>query len=317
MRIAIIGSGAVGCFYGTRLLLAGHDVHFLMRTDVDAVRAAGLHVISPDGDFRGPVNAHAAPAEIGPVDLVVCSLKATALSVACDLVAPCVGPDTRILVLMNGLGVEQPFADAFGPERVLGAMAFVCINRLGPSVVRHLGYGRISVGHFLDDHACADRIGQVFRDAGVEVVIAGSLNQARWEKLAWNIPFSTLCVIAGGVSTQRILDDPGLRSVCRHLMTETLAAANADGCRIDAPAVIERMFTQTAAMGHYRPSMLVDYEQKRPLEVDAMLGEPVRRARAAGLAVPHLEMNHHLLAMLDRLNRGVLSRYPSDPDATA
>lgn len=314
MRIAIIGAGAVGCYYGTRLLRAGHDVHFLMRADFETVRAAGLHVISPDGDFEGPINVHAAPADIGPVDLVVCSLKATALAVACDLVAPCVGPDTRIFVLMNGLGVEQPFADTFGAERVVGGMAFVCINRLGPGVVRHLRYGRVSVGHFLDDKACADGIGQVLRDAGVEVVVADSLNQARWEKLAWNIPFSTLCVTAGGVSTRHILDDPGLRSVCRHLMTETLAAANADGCRIDAHAMIERMFTQTAAMGHYRPSMLVDYEQKRPLEVDAMLGEPVRRAHAAGLTVPHLEMNHHLLAMLDRLNCGVLSRYSTDSD---
>ena len=308
MRIAIIGSGGVGCFYGTRLIRAGHDVHFLMRSDLEAVRANGLQVISPDGDFRGPVQAYASSDEIGHAELVICSLKATALDVARDLTAPCVGPVSRVLVLMNGLGIEQSFAARFGPERVFGGMAFVCINRLSPGVVRHIAYGRLSIGHYQDDLTEAERIAELFRGAGVEVTVPPSLNAARWEKLAWNIPFSTLSVTAGAISTKQILDDPGLRGVCRALMAETIAAANAAGCKFEADALIEKMFTNTATMGHYRPSMLVDYDQKRPLEVDAILGEPVRRAKDAGIDVPHLEMNLHLLAMLDRLNRGEVHR---------
>ncbi len=314
MKIAVIGSGGVGCFYGTRLMRAGHDVHFHMRSDCQAVRENGLAVISPDGDFRGPVNVCADPAEIGHADLVLCSLKATGLGAANALVAPCVGPGTRILALMNGLGVEQPLADRFGPERVLGGMAFVCINRIAPGVVRHFAYGRLSMGHFLDTRAIAEEIADLFREVGIEVAVPASLNQARWEKLAWNIPFSTLCVTAGGVSTRRILDDEGLRGICRALMVETIEAGNANGCRIDPEPLIDKMFTNTATMGHYRPSMLIDYEQRRPLEVDPILGEPVRRAHAAGLAVPHLTMNHRLLAMLDRLNRGEVTPYPADSD---
>jgi 2-dehydropantoate 2-reductase len=183
-------------------------------------------------------------------------------------------------------------------------MAFVCINRLSPGVVRHFGYGRLSIGHFQDDLDAAGRIAALFRDAGIQVVVPPSLNVARWEKLAWNIPFSTLSVTAGAISTQQIIDDPGLRSVCRALMRETIEAANAEGCNLDADPLIDKMFANTATMGHYRPSMLVDYDEKRPLEVDAILGEPVRRAQAAGLDVPHLDMNLHLLSMLDRLNRG-------------
>ena len=306
MKVAVIGAGGVGCFYGTRLLGAGHDVRFLMRSDLETVRARGLTVHSPDGDFHGPVAAYGDPAEIGAADLVICSLKATALNVACGLVAPCVGPNTRVLVMMNGLGVEEPFAEAFGARRVLGGMAFVCINRIEPGVVRHIAYGQLLFGHCLDDKAMTEEVADLFRAAGVDVVTPGSLKRARWQKLVWNIPFSTLAISAGGVTTQHILEDDGLRNLARELMVETIAAANGHACAIEAEPLIEKMFTTTATMGPYRPSMLVDYEEKRPLEVEAILGEPVRRARQVGVAIPRLEMNYHLVRMLDRINRGEL-----------
>src|SRR5690606_34146575 len=114
-RIAVIGSGAVGGYYGARLAQGGHDVRFLCRSDLDVVRRQGLRIYSKDGDFTLP-DAHAfgSATEIGPVDWVVCSLKATAIEEARELVGPCVGPATRILALMNGLGIEGRFGEWFG-----------------------------------------------------------------------------------------------------------------------------------------------------------------------------------------------------------
>lgn len=304
MRIAIIGSGSVGCFYGARLARCGHDVRFLMRRDLQAVRAGGLTVESCDGDFHLRAAAFATPEEIGPVDLVICALKATAMDAAERLIRPCTGPRTPILALMNGLGIEERFGEWFGPQRVFGGLAFVCINRGEPGVIQHSAYGRVAVGHLGGDLEAAGAIAHLFADAGFLVSVPPSLRQARWEKLMWNIPFSTLCVTAGGVTTREIMTDDGLRLLAERLIVETGTAGNADGCSIDVPATLAKMMANTATMGPYRPSMLVDYQNKLPLEVEAILGEPVRRASGLGVCVPTIEAQYRLAAFLDRLNRG-------------
>jgi 2-dehydropantoate 2-reductase len=310
MRMAVIGSGAVGCFYGARLARSGHDVHFLMRRDYNAVRSGGLTIHSCEGDFRlGSVNCWQRPEDIGPVDLIICAIKTTVLDQAQSLIGPCVGPSTRILAMMNGLGVEERMAQWFGPWRIFGGMAFICCNRGQPSHVYHLDYGRVTIGHLLDDPAEVERVAGPFEQAGIETHRLRSLKQGRWEKLVWNIPFNSLSVTAGGISTRRILDDPGLRNLAHSLMTETIQAGNALGCAIDAEPLIAKMFANTETMGHYRTSMQIDYEEKRPLEVEGILGEPVRRAHAAGLAVPHMTVQYHLTRFLDRMNRGELTRY--------
>ena len=307
MKIAVIGSGAVGLLYGTRLARAGHDVRFLMRRDLEAVRARGLTVESCDGNFRlEKVQAFGDPREIGPVDLVICSLKTTSLDDAERLIRPCVGEKTEILCLMNGFNIEPRFGKWFGPERVLGGLAFVCSNRGEPGVLHHLDYGRVVFGHLQDDRVKAERVAALFAEAGFETRVAPSLLQARYEKLFWNVPFNTICVSAGAVTTREILADEGLSAMAQVLMREVGAAANADGCAIDTEAMVRKMMSDTGTMGSYRPSMLIDFEVKRPLEVEAILGEPVRRAREMKVAVPTMETQYRLVSFLDRLNRGVV-----------
>jgi len=305
VTIAVVGAGAVGCYYGARLAQAGHDVRFLMRRDLEAVRERGLDIRSKDGDFRLlRVMAVAEPAGLGTVDWVICSLKATALEQARDLVAPCLGPKTRIVALMNGLGVETRFAGWFGPERVFGGMAFVCINRGEPGVVHHLEYGRVSIGHVLDDPGETEQLRALLASGGIEVTLAPNLRYARWEKLCWNVPFNGLSVAAGGVGTQVIVTDEALSRVAEQAMREVVATANADlesavsDARLDADNVVTAMFTQTRSMGDYQTSMCIDYREGRPLEVEAILGEPVRRAQALGIAVPAMEALYGLVRHL-------------------
>ncbi len=304
MRIAIIGSGSIGCYYGAKLVRAGHDVHFLMRRDLEAVRENGLQIHSIDGDLHlDGLQVYADSAEIGPVDWVICALKATSMDVAERLIRPCAGPDTRIIVLMNGLGLEEKFALSFDPRRILGGMAFVCINRGEPGVLYHLGYGRLTFGHYEDDAEETAAVVDVFRKAGLDAQARPSLRQARWEKLMWNIPFSTLAITAGGVPTDEVINDPGLNDLARRLMKETGETGNADGSSIEIPTMIDKMMKNTSTMGAYRPSMLVDYEYRQPLEVEAILGEPVRRANELGVAVPLMETQYYLTSYLDRRNR--------------
>lgn len=304
--VAVIGAGAVGSYYGGRLAQAGHDVRFLMRRDYDAVRAGGLKVASTDGDFTlvNPTIARDSR-EIGPVDWVLCALKATSVEEAPSLVGPCVADATRILVLMNGLGIEERFAEWFGPECTFGGLAFTCINRGEPGQVHHLAYGQVTLGHYRDDPVELRAALDLWAGSRVDVVVSPSLLRARWEKLCWNIPFSGLAVVAGGITTDRIVGDPALRDAARTLMEEVIAAGNADlaahaeRARIDAAAIVSRMFRLTDTMGPYRPSAMIDFVEGRPMEVDAIFGEPLRRAQSLGVETPQLALLTALLHALD------------------
>jgi len=311
--IAVIGAGAVGGYYGARLAQHGHDVRFLMRRDLAAVRVSGLRVLSKDGDFHLPrVTACATPAEIGVADWVICSLKATAIAEARRLVSPCVGPETRVVALMNGLGIEEQFATWLPPARLFGGMAFVCINRGVPGVIHHLDYGRVSIGHFLDDPSETGLLRDLLESAGVDVTAAPDLRCARWEKLCWNVPFNGLSVAAGGIGTATIIGDAGLRTIAEQAMREVIAPANADlasrgsATRLDAAAIVPRLFAQTATMGDYRTSMVIDYVLGNQLESEAILGAPLQRARELGLETPTMATLYALVSHAGRVRAGTV-----------
>jgi 2-dehydropantoate 2-reductase len=279
-----------------------------VRRDYHAVTANGLKVTSPDGGFI-LTNPHIAQNsdEIGPADWVICALKSSSFLDAHKLVRPCVGPGTRILVLMNGLGLEEHFAGWFGAERIFGGLAFTCINRGKPGYIHHLAYGTVTIGHFQDSPAELEVALSLWSGSKVRVLPAPSLLRSRWEKLCWNIPFSGLCVAAGGITTDRVLSHQGLKAAALNLMEEVIAAGNADlefhgeKVRIDHDSMIDSMFTRTSAMGAYRPSTMIDYVEGKAMEIEAMFAEPLRRAGSLGLCVPCLTL---LTALLSSLNTG-------------
>jgi len=305
-RIAVIGAGAVGSYYGARLAQVGHEVHFLMRSDYEAVASKGLDIRSKDGDFHLPSPLiHRTTEEIGPVDWILCALKATAIEEARELIAPCVGDDTRILLLMNGLGLEDQFAEWFGGPRIYGGLAFTCINREAPGRIHHIDYGAVTLAHFEDDPAALEAARSLWDGATVTIQVAPSLLAARWTKLLWNIPFNGLAVTAGGITTDRIMGTPALRAAAEALMHEVVAAGNADlaahgeAARLDAASAIPAMLTATEAMAAYRPSTMIDFVEGRPLEVNAIFGEPLRRAQALGVDVPYMTLITAQMAALD------------------
>ena len=317
--VAVIGAGAVGGYYGARLAQAGHEVRFLMRRDLEAVRANGLTVHSHLGGFHLPnPTVVASPEELGEVDWVICSLKATALETARELVPHCLGAKTRIVALMNGLGVEARFAEWFGAERVFGGMAFVCINRGEPGVIHHLDYGRVSIGHTQDNAAENALLNELLSNANIETVVAPNLRYARWEKLCWNVPFNGLSVAGGAIGTQTILRDAALRETAERAMREVVQAGNADltsngsDARLDEEEIVARMFALTETMGDYRTSMVIDYVNGAELEVEAILGNPVRRAHELGLSVPTMSALYALVAHADRVRRGLLRSLTPD-----
>jgi 2-dehydropantoate 2-reductase len=231
----VVGSGAVGSYYGGRLAVSGHEVHFLMRSDLEAVRRNGLRICSPDGDFHLPkVHAAATTEEIGPVDVVLIGLKTTSNEALGKLIPPLLHERTVLLTLQNGLGNEEMLAGLFGAERVLGGLCFVCLNRVAHGVVEHYGHGTLSVGEFgRAPQARMREIAGAFQAAGIDAKLVENLIAERWRKLVWNIPFNGLG-IAARANVAEVLADPGLRKLTEGLMHEVIEAARMLGHEIPA-----------------------------------------------------------------------------------
>ncbi|MEO0417101.1 MAG: 2-dehydropantoate 2-reductase [Verrucomicrobiota bacterium] len=212
-KIAIVGSGAVGSFYGAVIQASNPniEVHFLMRSDLEAVKANGLKVISDERDdfHLSQIRCAATTEAIGPVDLVLIALKTTDNQSLIDYLPPLLHDSTAIMTLQNGLGNEDFLADHFGADRILGGLCFVCINRRGPGVVHHMAHGLIEMGEFAvqRQNERTERIAELFKSAEIPCVIRENLMQARWRKLIWNIPFNGLAISEGGIDVQKLLSD--------------------------------------------------------------------------------------------------------------
>ncbi|HWZ95941.1 MAG TPA: 2-dehydropantoate 2-reductase [Opitutaceae bacterium] len=290
-KIAIVGSGAIGMYYGSKLASAGVDLRFLMRGDLAAVRARGSLLVHDKGgtmELR-PVAAFGSAEEIGPVDLVIVTLKTTANGELARLLPPLLGPRTVIFTLQNGLGSDEQLAALFGAERVMGGLAFIAATRTAPGEVTCYHPGSISLGEFGRPPQDRTRaLAAQFEAAGVKTRVVDDLAEARWHKLVWNIPFNGLAIAAGGIATDRLCAVPRLAEEVRALMHEVQSAASRLGFVIP-DKFLRQQFDVTPPMGAYRPSSLVDFLAGREVEVEAIWGEPLRRAQAAGAHVPRLE----------------------------
>lgn len=298
MRLAVIGSGAVGQFYGAQLVLSGYPVTFLARRDAAVLREQGLRIHQVPTNqvassqatplIHRAVTVATRAEDIGPVDGVIVALKTTGLDSLEHLLPPLLGPTTWVTVLCNGLGVEEQVARWCPAERVFGQLCFVCINRDADGTVRHLAHGAMAVGSLTGQPT--DVIAGLWTTAGVRCHQPPSLLEARWRKLVWNIPFNGLAT-QHDVTTDVLLEHH-LPSV-RALMMETIAIANADLAaagraeRIE-PTYADDQIARTREMGAYAPSTLLDARAGLPLESAVLFVEPFRRAQRHDVSAPHL-----------------------------
>ena len=302
-RIAIVGAGAVGGYYGARLAQRGHDVHFLLRGDYEHIRSRGWNVRSIDGDFSLPPDAahvYDDARRMPPADLVVITLKATANDALPSLVTPLLKDGTTLLTIQNGLGNEERLAALVEPERVLGGMAFVCINRLGPGQIHHSAHGLIKIGQFRGGPSSqASAVAETFRSGGLPCEVLDNLLRGRWEKLVWNVPFNGLGAVLDR-TTDRLIGTADGRALVATVMREVMAIAAADGAALamGPEEMIALQLQRTAGMGPYASSMQEDRRHGRAMEIEAILGEPLRRARALDVPTPYLQMLHDLARLV-------------------
>ena len=290
-RIVIVGCGAVGLFYGAKLALSGQDVHFLMRQDFDQVSKYGIKIESASGEAEYLENPsiYRDALEIGPCDLIIVAIKSTDNKALESLIPKLIKKETAIMTLQNGLGNEEFIAKKFGSYRVLGGLCFVCLNRVSKGVVRHIAQGTISCGEFMGlPLPRTHDVALMFKSAGIPFIVAESLIEQRWKKLVWNIPFNGISISEGGVDTSVILNDESLLFLVEALMREVIQVANKLGYNL-SDSLIDHNIKETKSMGPYRPSSMIDFMEGRPVEVEAIWGNPVRVGRSVGVEIPRME----------------------------
>jgi len=307
-RIGIIGSGAIGGFYGLMLARAGFDVHFLLRSEYAVVREQGLKLESAlHGDVQLAVQAYASAADMPPCDWLLVGAKATSNAELAPLIAKAAAADAKVVLLQNGLGVEEQLRPALpGSLHLLGGLCFICVNRLSPGVIRHQALGGVNLGYHsgpAEDGGAAivEEGAALLRAAGVDSQAMDNLGQARWQKLVWNVPYNGLSVLLGA-STTPLMADSDTRELIQALMAEVVQGAAACGHALPA-GYADHLFRVTEQMPDYWPSMYHDHAGQRPLELQAIYAEPLARARAAGCSLPRMQMLYQALAFIDRANR--------------
>lgn len=298
MRIAVVGAGALGLYYGAMLQRAGNDLYFILRRDYEAIKAGGLRVLSVNGNFHlEKVNGYKTASEIGEVDLVLIGLKTFANQMFEELITPLLGKDTLILTLQNGLGNEDALAALFGAERILGGVAFLCANRGEPGIVHHLGEGKIIIGEFDDiETGRAEKLADIFRNAAVPCTAVRELKKARWQKLVWNIPFNGICALMLR-PVDILLRHNETRKLITDIMGEVIEAGNAQGIKDKLlPSFADDLISFSEGLGSYKPSMLIDRLEHRQLELEAIFRIPLSEAAKKGVSMPKVE---ELSALLD------------------
>ena len=290
MKYAIIGTGAIGGFYGARLDKAGFEVHFLLHTDYQYVVDHGLTIDSCDGNFTLPSpKVYDSTSEMPQCDVVIVALKTTQNHLLPSLLPPLLKPDTIILLIQNGIGVEADVQQLFPSQPIAAGMAFICSAKAGPGHINHQFYGNINIGNY----SCHNpqRYNQMladFRAAGIGAADVEYL-EARWKKAVWNMPFNGMTV-ALNTTTNRLLSCESTHRLIYDQMLEVIGAAQALGVKNLDSRFADKMIANTIKMPPYSPSMKLDFDFHRPMEINYLYTRPIAEARAAGFAMPKLEM---------------------------
>ena len=303
-RYAIIGTGAVGGYYGAKLAASGAEVWFVARSDAEQLRSGGLHVSSPDGAIDLPkVNVATDPAEVPPVDVVILATKTTGNATIFGLLQSLVGLDTVVIVMQNGFGVDGQVAAAVPDATVLGGLCFICSTRIAPGRIQHLDYGSVMLAEHRDDgHAAGitktvDILAAEFAAAGVEVSPRPDLLAARWQKLVWNMPFNGMSVVLDA-GTDELMANPHTREMAMVHMDEVVSIAAAHGHPV-GDGFTQKMMSNTESMKPYATSMKLDFDAGRPMELAAIYDVPLAVAEHLGVPVPGLSTLAAQLHFLD------------------
>lgn len=303
MKYAVIGTGAVGGFYGGKLANAGKDVHFLMHSDYEYVKQNGLQVDSCDGSFHiDNPNVYNNTSDMPKADVVIVALKTTRNHLLNELLPPLLHKETLVLLIQNGIGPEPELQKQFPGLYLAAGLAFICSAKTEPGRVNHQCYGSINIGNYsCKNEAVFKTLMADFEEAGVKAAEV-EYNEARWKKAVWNMPFNGMTVVMNA-QTNQLLANPATMQLIHRQMLEVIGAAQALGVKNIDSSFADRMIKMTLEMTPYSPSMKLDYDFHRPMEIEYLYSNAIAEAHRAGYAMPCLEMLEAQLKFLSERQR--------------
>ncbi|MFN4275094.1 MAG: 2-dehydropantoate 2-reductase [Ferrovibrio sp.] len=320
MRIAVVGAGAIGGYLGGLLARAGHDVTLIARgAHRDAIRSHGLRIDSKGTSFTVHPACTDDPAEAGPQDYVILSLKAPAVPAMAERMLPLFGPDTALLTAMNGVpywyfhrhggpldGTQLASVDPgakqwnlIGPQRAIGSVVWLAGAVAAPGVIHHSSGNGLPLGE--PDGAKSDRVqrlSEILTAAGVEAPVHPNIRQEIWTKLWGNLSYNPVSVLTHG-TLEGLSRDPDARSVLGKMMEESRQVGQALG--IEFPLTIEQRMGAAEKVGPHKTSMLQDLEAGRPMEIGALIGVIAELAQKLRIETPTIDTVLALLKVRARV----------------
>lgn len=304
VKIVLFGTGAVGSFYAGKLAQAGASVSVVSRSDYDIVKKNGIRIKSVLGDF------HFIPDRVlkngseysDTADYVIVATKVLPEIDVHLMIRDAVKPESSIVLLQNGIDIEKPVAEKFRENEIISALAFICVSRSEYGIINHQDYGNLMLGRYPGGSSDkVTKLVEMFAGSGINVDGTDDVIAARWKKLLWNAPFNPLSVICGGADTKEMLEDREVKSLCVDIMNEVLSLSIADGHPLNE-VLIRKNIKDTEMMTPYKTSMLLDFENKRPMEVEAILGNALRIAEKYNIKTNNIKTIYALLSILNKKN---------------
>ena len=299
LRYGIIGVGAIGGYYGSKLAYSGQEVHFLSHSDYEFVKEHGMQVDSCNGSFHlDQVNVYQNAVDMPKCDVVIVGLKTTNNHLLPELLSPLLHEHTVVVLIQNGIGVEADVQQVFPNVQLIAGLAFICSAKTEPGRVNHQCYGSINLANYsCKDESLFNSILKDFTDADIQAASV-PYDEARWKKAVWNMPFNGMTV-ALNTRTDLLLKNPATRQLIRDLMMEVVGASRALGISGVDEAFVEKMIQMTDEMTPYSPSMKLDFDFHRPMEIHYLYTRPIEIVRAAGFRMSKLEMLEAELRFLE------------------
>ena len=327
MKICIYGAGAIGAYLGARLIEAGCEVTLIARgPHLQAMRENGLTLQTGDEQQTLQVNCTDNPAEVGPQDYVVVTLKAHSVAPIVEQILPLLGPDTPVVTAQNGVlwwyfhGLPGPWENhqldtadtdgliwkTLGPERAIGCVVYPSCEIVEPGVVRHLDGDRFMLGE--PDGSKSERVvalADAFSSAGLKAPVRKKIRDDIWFKLLGNATFNPVSVLTGG-TLEQMCRDPGVRAVIRGMMHEAQQVADRLGVKFVMD--IEKRINGAENVGAHKTSMLQDFDHGRPLEIDALVASVSELGRLVDVPTPTLDaVLSMVLLKMQGINAGATS----------
>lgn len=300
VKILIIGAGAIGCYYGAKLGLAGAEIHMWCRSNYSLIKKNGIFIKSYQGDFMfKPHKIYENLQDINEnFDYILIATKALLELDLFSLIKNFIHENVKIILIQNGIFIENALSSKLPSNEIITAIAFIAVSRLKDGIIFHQDFGKLIIGTYQKPHSQSVKlIANLLQKAEVEVEISDNMQKERWKKLVWNSAFNPLSVVLGKKDTTQMMSNDYTKKLAQNIMQEICVLAKIDNCELPKD-VIEKNIEATIKMRPYKTSMLLDYENNRSLEIDAIIGNVVRFAEEKSISLPYLSTIYTILLNL-------------------